>query len=340
MSARILIVEDEEPLTLLLRYNLEAEGYEVDTVGARRRGRDQAEGNAARPRRARLDAARHVRHRAVPAAARARRNRAAARHHADRARRGKRARARARHRRRRLHRQAVLGAGTAGAHPRAAAPRAARTGRAPCSAPAISSSTARRSASRAPDARSHLGPTEFRLLEFLMQSPGRVYSREQLLDGVWGRDIYIDERTVDVHVGRLRKALNRGRAARPDPHRARRRLLRSTSDSASRRKAAARPVKRAAVARRPVCYAREDTRRRALLCQSAAPVPLTRGPAAGRGAGRSPAGRRCAHDSRNRACPIRSCRRRRRNPAARDRRSANGTSRCRVRAACSAVRSG
>ena len=50
----------------------------------------------------------------------------------------------------------------------------------------------------------HLGPTEFRLLEFLMQSPGRVYSREQLLDGVWGRDIYIDERTVDVHVGRLR----------------------------------------------------------------------------------------------------------------------------------------
>ena len=55
-----------------------------------------------------------------------------------------------------------------------------------------------------------LGPTEFRLLEFLMQSPGRVFSREQLLDGVWGRDVYIDERTVDVHVGRLRKALNRG----------------------------------------------------------------------------------------------------------------------------------
>ncbi|MEA2903023.1 MAG: two-component system, OmpR family, phosphate regulon response regulator PhoB [Alphaproteobacteria bacterium] len=60
-----------------------------------------------------------------------------------------------------------------------------------------------------------LGPTEFRLLEFLMQSPGRVFSREQLLDGVWGRDIYIDERTVDVHVGRLRKALNRGPDADP-----------------------------------------------------------------------------------------------------------------------------
>jgi two-component system phosphate regulon response regulator PhoB len=55
----------------------------------------------------------------------------------------------------------------------------------------------------------HLGPTEFRLLEFLMLHPGRVYSREQLLNGVWGRDVYIDERTVDVHVGRLRKALQR-----------------------------------------------------------------------------------------------------------------------------------
>lgn len=61
----------------------------------------------------------------------------------------------------------------------------------------------------------HLGPTEFKLLEFLMQSPGRVFTREQLLDGVWGHDVYIDERTVDVHVGRLRKAINRPRS--PDP---------------------------------------------------------------------------------------------------------------------------
>ena len=53
-----------------------------------------------------------------------------------------------------------------------------------------------------------LGPTEFRLLDFLMASPGRVFSRAQLLDGVWGHDLYVDERTVDVHVGRLRKALN------------------------------------------------------------------------------------------------------------------------------------
>jgi two-component system, OmpR family, phosphate regulon response regulator PhoB len=61
----------------------------------------------------------------------------------------------------------------------------------------------------------HLGPTEFRLLEFLMRSPGRVFTREQLLDGVWGRDVYVDERTVDVHIGRLRRAVNRGRSRDP-----------------------------------------------------------------------------------------------------------------------------
>jgi two-component system phosphate regulon response regulator PhoB len=61
----------------------------------------------------------------------------------------------------------------------------------------------------------HLGPTEYRLLEYLMGNPGRVYSREQLLDGVWGTDVYVDERTVDVHVGRLRKAINKGRVKDP-----------------------------------------------------------------------------------------------------------------------------
>jgi two-component system phosphate regulon response regulator PhoB len=55
----------------------------------------------------------------------------------------------------------------------------------------------------------HLGPTEFRLLERLMEKPGRVFARAQLLDLVWGMDAEIDERTVDVHVGRLRKALSR-----------------------------------------------------------------------------------------------------------------------------------
>lgn len=61
----------------------------------------------------------------------------------------------------------------------------------------------------------HLGPTEFRLLEYLMAKPGRVFSRSQLLDSVWGLSVEIDERTVDVHVGRLRKALAQG--GEPDP---------------------------------------------------------------------------------------------------------------------------
>jgi len=63
------------------------------------------------------------------------------------------------------------------------------------------------------------GPTEYRLLEFFLEHPGRVFSREQLLDSVWGRDIYIDERTVDVHIGRPRQPLNPGRAQDPTPGR-------------------------------------------------------------------------------------------------------------------------
>jgi two-component system phosphate regulon response regulator PhoB len=53
----------------------------------------------------------------------------------------------------------------------------------------------------------HLGPTEFRLLDHFLRSPGRVFSREQLLDAVWGSEVYVEARTVDVHIGRLRKAL-------------------------------------------------------------------------------------------------------------------------------------
>ena len=60
-----------------------------------------------------------------------------------------------------------------------------------------------------------LGPTEFRLLTTFMEKPGRVWSREQLLDRVWGRDIYVDTRTVDVHIGRLRKALMQHGGADP-----------------------------------------------------------------------------------------------------------------------------
>jgi two-component system, OmpR family, phosphate regulon response regulator PhoB len=61
----------------------------------------------------------------------------------------------------------------------------------------------------------HLGPIGFRLLEFLLEKPGRVFSRGQLLDGIWGRTAEIDDRTVDVHVGRLRKALTKGRERDP-----------------------------------------------------------------------------------------------------------------------------
>ena len=60
-----------------------------------------------------------------------------------------------------------------------------------------------------------LGPTEFRLLATLIEKPGRVFSREQLLDRVWGRDVFVDTRTVDVHIGRLRKSLSAG--DEPDP---------------------------------------------------------------------------------------------------------------------------
>lgn len=60
-----------------------------------------------------------------------------------------------------------------------------------------------------------LGPTEYRLLRHMMEHPGRVFSRDQLIDAVWGLDIDVDTRTVDVHIRRLRKALNDG--GRPDP---------------------------------------------------------------------------------------------------------------------------
>jgi two-component system phosphate regulon response regulator PhoB len=61
----------------------------------------------------------------------------------------------------------------------------------------------------------NLAPTEFRLLEYLLERPGRVFSRAQLLDGIWGNSAEIDDRTVDVHIGRLRKALSGGRERDP-----------------------------------------------------------------------------------------------------------------------------
>ena len=61
----------------------------------------------------------------------------------------------------------------------------------------------------------HLGPTEFRMLQYLMEKPGRVFTRAQLLDSIWGMSAEIDDRTVDVGIGRLRKALMRGRKKDP-----------------------------------------------------------------------------------------------------------------------------
>ena len=58
------------------------------------------------------------------------------------------------------------------------------------------------------DKETKLGPREYRILEFLMKNPGRVYSRQQLLDAVWGTNVYITDRTIDVHIRRLRKALS------------------------------------------------------------------------------------------------------------------------------------
>src|SRR5215831_7662301 len=214
MNARILIVEDEEPLTMLLRYNLEAEGYEVETSA---RG-DEADTRLKEstpdlvvldwmlPGLSGIELCRRLR--ARPETKQLPIILLTARGEEDERVRGLAtgaddyivkpfsvpellARIRALLRRARPERVAeVLIAGDIELDREKK--RVSRSGR------EIS-----------------LGPTEFRLLEFLMQSPGRVFSREQLLDGVWGRDVYIDERTVDVHVGRLRKALNRGRV--PDP---------------------------------------------------------------------------------------------------------------------------
>src|SRR5262244_1100338 len=214
MTARILIVEDEEPLTLILRYNLESEGYAVD---ASARG-DEAE---LRLKETPPDLA--VIDWMLPGLSGIELIR----------------RLRAKPETRRLPIIMLTARGEEGERVRGLATGAddyivkpfsvpeliARIGAllrrasperiaAVLTAGDIELDRERRRVSRA-GREVPLGPTEFRLLEFLMQSPGRVFSREQLLNGVWGRDIYIDERTVDVHVGRLRKGLNRGRASDP-----------------------------------------------------------------------------------------------------------------------------
>src|SRR4051795_5843547 len=214
MSARVLIVEDEEPLTMLLRYNLEAEGYSVETAA---RG-DEAEVKISEsapdlvvldwmlPGLSGIELCRRLR--ARPSTIRLPIIMLTARGEE-----GERVRGLA------------TGADDYIVKPFSVPELIARIGAlmrraspervaAVLTAGDVELDRERRRVSRG-GREIPLGPTEFRLLEFLMQSPGRVFSREQLLDGVWGREVYIDERTVDVHVGRLRKALNRGREADP-----------------------------------------------------------------------------------------------------------------------------
>lgn len=214
MAARILIVEDEEPLTLLLRYNLEAEGYAVDAAGRgddadlrlKESAPDLAIVDWMLPGLSGIELIRRLRARTetaqLPVIMLTARGEE-----------GERVRglatgaddyivkpfsvpellARIRALLRRTKPERVASILTAGdIELNREKKRVARAGR---DVP--------------------LGPTEFRLLEFLMENAGRVFSREQLLDRVWGRDVYIDERTVDVHVGRLRKALNRGQRSDP-----------------------------------------------------------------------------------------------------------------------------
>jgi two-component system phosphate regulon response regulator PhoB len=214
MNARILIVEDEEPLAVLLRYNLEREGYEVDTLA---RG-DEAD---TRLREATPDLV--VLDWMLPGLSGIELCR----------------RLRARPETKALPIIMLTARGEESERIRGLATGADDYIVKPFSVPELIARVRallrRASPERVADVLSfgdvaldrekkrvsrggrevELGPTEYRLLEFLMERPGRVFSREQLLDGVWGSEVYIDERTVDVHVGRLRKALNRGREIDP-----------------------------------------------------------------------------------------------------------------------------
>jgi two-component system phosphate regulon response regulator PhoB len=210
MGARVLIVEDEEPLTLLLRYNLESEGYEVDSVARgdeadlrlRERVPDLVVLDWMLPGLSGIELCRRIRARSGTE---------------------------------RLPIIMLTARGEEGDRVRGLATGADDYIVKPFSVPELLArvrALLRRAKPthiaqlliagdieldrethrvRRAGRELHLGPTEFKLLEFLMQSPGRVFTREQLLDGVWGHDVYIDERTVDVHVGRLRKAINGAR---------------------------------------------------------------------------------------------------------------------------------
>lgn len=214
MNPRIMVVEDEEALALLLRYNLEAEGYEVETID---RG-DEAEIRLAEqvpdlllldwmlPGLSGIELCRRLRLRRetsrLPVILLTARGEESER-----------------------VRGLTTGADDYVVKPFSVPELMARIKAMLRRANPESLSSQLKAGDIDLDRESHrayrngrelkLGPTEFRLLEFFLASPGRVFSREQLLDGVWGRDVYVDERTVDVHVGRLRKVINRGRERDP-----------------------------------------------------------------------------------------------------------------------------
>src|SRR6516164_3093856 len=190
MKANILIVEDEEALALLLRYNLEAEGYGVETVPRgdeadlllKEHSPDLVILDWMLPGLSGIELCRRLR---------------------------------ARPETKQLPIIMLTARGEESARVRALLRRALPERLADVlSFGDLEVDREKKRVSRAGRA-IDLGPTEYRLLEFLMERPGRVFSREQLLNGVWGSEIYIDERTVDVHVGRLRKALNRGHDTDP-----------------------------------------------------------------------------------------------------------------------------
>ena len=207
MGARILIVEDEEPLALLLRYNLEAEGYDVETVA---RG-DEAD---IRLREAPPDLA--VLDWMLPGLSGIELCR----------------RLRARPETKQLPIIMLTARGEESERVRGLATGADDYIVKPFSVPELIARVRallrRASPERVADVLVHgeieldrekkrvsragrtidLGPTEYRLLEFFLEHPGRVFSREQLLDAVWGKDVYVEARTVDVHIRRLRIALN------------------------------------------------------------------------------------------------------------------------------------
>jgi two-component system phosphate regulon response regulator PhoB len=209
MAIRILIVEDEEPLTLLLRYNLEAEGYDVDSVGrgdeADTRLREQIPDLVVLdwmlPGLSGIELCRRVRARRETAdlpvimlTARV--------EESDRI------------------RGLATGADDYIVKPFSVPELVARVQAVLRRARPFQIAQVLSVGDVVLDRETHrvrrggrevhLAPTEFKLLEFLMQSPGRVFSRDHLLDSVWGDEVYIDDRTVDVQIGRLRKSLGRG----------------------------------------------------------------------------------------------------------------------------------